>query len=172
MIAVCSIDYAKSHSLRWTTSFESVSVSRRPPIQQGSIAVDFSAQLVRELPDLGVIEFPRPTLVGPDGWVITETGELLANHCWYGKNLRIPNRQSIPERKLNGVCLSRASEWASHIYSLFVLDCIPRFHLFESAGYALDDVDWVYVPAPIGPNALDLLILNASSVGSQFLIPS
>lgn len=164
-----SQEYAKRYTAKWTTVYPSTTVSRREPVQFGRIAVDFRPQLVDRFPDLGLLELPRATIIGPEGWVVGDQCQVLADHSWFGPHLRIPKSAShdIPKRKLRGVCLSLASDWAYKNYAHFLLDCIPRFHLFVQAGYTMDDVDWVYVPAPLGRNAeyiLDMLQIPSAKL--------
>jgi capsular polysaccharide biosynthesis protein len=40
------------------------------------------------------------------------------------------------------------SDSSYHNYGHFLLDAVPRLHLFEKAGLSLDDVDYIYCPLP------------------------
>ena len=62
----------------------------------------------------------------------------------------------FPLRLIRGVCLSLASDWGAKNYGHFLLDCLPRLHLFWAAGYSLDQVDSVYLPEPPSAHAASL----------------
>ena len=145
-----SQEYARRFSARWYQVYGRTLIKRNPPICYGRRVADFQQRLDPEFPDLGILELEKAYLVGPHGWVVSREGYLLPDHSWYGAHVAEMKIPKGPFRvvRLNGVCLSLASDWASSNYGHFLLDGLSRFDLFKKAGFSLSDVDFFYCAFP------------------------
>lgn len=107
------------------------------------------ARLTPQFPELGVLEIPSGALYGAAGWVVGRSGCLLPEHSWYGTDLAhmpLPETWEEPAAA-GGTCLSLASDWSDGNYGHFMLDALPRLHLFERAGFSWNEIDHIYCPA-------------------------
>lgn len=124
------------------------------PSRYGEKDVEFET-LAAIFPELGVLEIPNGYVYGEDAWIYTSARDLLPEFSWHGADVRyiqVPRRfRNI--KKLDGVCLSIASIWASFVYAHFVLDSLPRLKLFQDAGFSLDEVDHVYCTQTLSKHA-------------------
>jgi len=121
-----------------------------PPVMVGSLHADMLRFINPHTPDLGVLELSRPLVYGQHGWVFSEDGCLLPEHSWYGRDV---DRMRLPENlpqgtPLAGTSLSLASDFAGHSYGHYLLDSLPRLHLFSAAGFTLDAVDHLLCHEP------------------------
>ena len=114
-----------------------------PPQFVGSLRVNMLRYLDPHIPDLGVLELSQPLVYGNHGWIFSHDGFLLPEQSWYGREverMHLP-RQLPAGTPLPGTSLSLASDFAGHSYGHYLLDSIPRLHLFLAAGFTLDAVD-------------------------------
>lgn len=120
------------------------------PTFVGSLRVDMLRHLEPRTPDLGVLELTRPLVVGKHGWILTHDGHWLPEQSWYGREVE---RMALPPHfpagtVLPGTSLSLASDFAGRSYGHYLLDSLPRMHLFQAAGFTLDSVDHVICHRP------------------------
>lgn len=121
-----------------------------PPTFVGSLRVDLLESMGRSIPDLGILELARPLVFGKHGWIRTDDGHWLPEQSWYARQVE---RMALPSRPpagkvLAGTSLSLASDFAGHSYGHYLLDSLPRMHLFRAAGFTLDTVDHVICHKP------------------------
>lgn len=121
-----------------------------PPRFMGRIHVDLQRRIPPRMPDLGVLELSNPRVFGKHGWVFSEDGVLLPEHSWHGQDVgRMALPGSLPGgARLPGTTLSLASDFCHRSYGHYLLDSLPRMHLFLSAGFTLDDADHVLCHRP------------------------
>jgi capsular polysaccharide biosynthesis protein len=127
-------------------------LEQRPPPPEfiGSLRVDMLRYLDPHIPDLGVLELSQPLVYGKHGWIFSHDGFLLPEHSWYGAEVE---RMHFPKHlptgiPLPGTSLSLASDFAGRSYGHYLLDSVPRMHLFLAAGFTLDAVDHVLCHRP------------------------
>jgi hypothetical protein len=154
-----SPEYARRFSCQWYKVYEKMPNHRPALVYHGSLRVDVAGRLDSEFPETGVLELNNALLYGCHGWIFSREGYLLSDHSWYGRHVnemrKVPN--FLPKgKRLSGVCLSLASDFAVGGYGHFVTDCIPRLELFYRAGFKLTDVDYVFCPKPTPGNAQNL----------------
>lgn len=144
-----SIEYARRGWAVWHRAYEACHESFAPPLAISESAPLMLARLTPQFPELGVLEIPFGALHGPAGWVVGRSGCLLPEHSWYGTELEhMPLPGSWGEAAaVGGTCLSLASDWSDGNYGHFMLDALPRLHLFERAGFSWDEIDHIYCPA-------------------------
>ena len=140
---------------RWRPVYPATPNVRAPHKCHGVLRLDLRDRLDPVFPEAGVLELHRPFLQGSQGRVFTADGTFPADHSWYGRHVEelgvvVPSRHAEP---VSGVAISLASDFAHKNYCHFLLDGLCRLHLFEEAGIRIDDVDWVYCPAPPSANA-------------------
>jgi Glycosyltransferase 61 len=150
----------------WQLAFPANVGARVDPRQIGL----WKAELERELapiPDLGILSCQGGAILGPHGWVFTADGQFVADASWRGATAAIADLPPTFQRprRLVGVCLNLASDFALDNYGHFILDCLPRLALFLKAGFSLDDVDYVYLPRPMTKSAS--LILDALNIPNK-----
>lgn len=154
--------YRKLYTARWHPAYHSKNMRWSPPKVYGTHKFNFKSQLARRLPEMGVLEIPKGSVVGKNGWIVGANDILLPEFSTFGNNIASLGRSvNLPLhkpqfKKLAGRCLSLVSTWPGN-YCHFLLDSLPRFHLFEKAGFSHTDVDWVYCPPTTTSNAKYLL---------------
>ncbi|XGV98164.1 MAG: DUF563 domain-containing protein [Leptolyngbya sp. BL-A-14] len=155
--------YAEQFNATWHQVYKSTDIHQKAPIYYGSPSqkyqVAFESQLCRAYPELGVLELKQGHLVGSDGWIISQEGYLLPEHSWHGLDVdKITIARNWAKTKhSNLVYLSLASTWSHTNYGHFLLDALPRLHLFQEAGFSLKDVDKIYCPLPKSSGSRKLL---------------
>jgi hypothetical protein len=144
--------YAQKFNATWHKVYEPVLLQRQAPVNYGTLVVDLQRRLDNEFPEAGLLELNKVLLYGINGWVFSHEGYLLPDHSWYGRNvseMRVPRLGLLPKSKrLRGVCLSLASDFAVGSYGHFLLDSISRLELFHKAGFKVSDVDYIFCPPP------------------------
>jgi hypothetical protein len=148
-------EFIQSAPERWHQAHPAETPRRVPPRQFGARRADF------DLPDglyppQGVLELPNGSIYSPSGWPFTREGVLIPDCTWFGADVQLPSAYARPLR-LQGTCLSLASDFAPGNYGHFVLDVLPRIGIFREAGFELAHVDHVYLPRPPGATARMLL---------------
>ncbi|MGA7932142.1 MAG: glycosyltransferase family 61 protein [Kovacikia sp.] len=146
-----SPEYAKKFNAKWHKVYEQMPNKRPPVVYYGALMADLQRRLDPEFPEAGVLELTNALLYGEAGWIFSEEGYLLPDHSWYGQHVN--EMKTVPRflprgRRLEGVCLSLASDFAVGSYGHFMLDCISRLELFNKAGFKLSDVDHIFCPKP------------------------
>ena len=84
---------------------------------------------------------------------------MLADTTWYRHHeAELPSTPApiLPLKRLRGTTASLCSDHCIGNYGHFILDCLSRIHLLESAGYKLSDFDHILMPRPPSKNALAL----------------
>jgi len=99
------------------------------------------------------------SLFAPEGWVVGRDDYWLPEHSWFGDS---PGeaRLSLATRDVHrfaGTGLTLASNWSFENYGHWLLDSLPRIHLFTQAGFSFADVDYIYCPAKDAAKAAALL---------------
>jgi len=146
-----SPQYAIKFNAKWYKVYKQMPIRLPPPVYYGSIVADLQRRLDPEFPEAGVLELSSALLYGKAGWIFSKEGYLLPDHTWYGRHVnemrRVP-RFLARGKRIGGVCLSLASDFAVDSYGHFLLDCISRIELFNKAGFKLSDVDHIFCPKP------------------------
>lgn len=147
----------REHPERWHRAFGPMPASRghaRAFGEEARFTLDPAP-----LPELGVIELPGGSARGIEGWVHDADGRIVADASWWGSRDAVPQRPRsfLPPLRLEGTCLTLASDFGSANYGHFVLDCLPRWALFLAAGFTADDVDHILLPPPPSPTARALI---------------
>lgn len=140
---------------RWREVYSASLNVRRPHACHGAVQVDLRHRIDSIFPGAGVLQLDQPSLLGLDGWVFGADGCLLPDHSWYGRNvheMKVPAKVPACDR-VPGVCMSLVSDFAYKNVGHFVLDSLPRMHLFAKAGIRLEHVDHVFCPVPPTPLA-------------------
>lgn len=145
-----SRDYADRGGARLHVVYPAVEQMPPPPEFVGSLRVDMLRYLDPHIPDLGVLELSQPLVYGKHGWIFSHDGFLRPEHSWYGTEVE---RMHLPKplptvTTLRGTSLSLASDFAGRSYGHYLLDSLPRMHLFLAAGLTLDAVDHVLCHRP------------------------
>lgn len=143
---MASDQYARLGLASWRVVYPPQPCSYAQPTALGKQAPLLLDRLARKWPAMGVLDLPRGSLVGPAGWVLGRGGCLLPEHSWYGMdttNMSMPATWPEPQ-DMAGTCLLLTSDWSEGNYGHFMLDAIPRLHLFEQAGFQWNDVDHIY----------------------------
>src|SRR5690242_13196962 len=152
-------DWARANPGAFTEVFPRQKQQRRAPSKFGEVDANFESLYPPFIPEMGVLSLTGGRIMGPHGWLVSSDGSLLYENCWYGADF--PQRAwATPygrRRRVKGVCLSLASEFATGNYGHFVLDCLSRAALFLQAGRSFADVDHVYIPKPPSRSAEVLL---------------
>ena len=145
-----SSTYAERHEAEWHAVYPQMPNTRRSPVYCGALAADLQRNLDPLFPEAGVLQLDEALLYGEAGWVFASEGYLLPDHSWYGRHvdeMKIP--ACLPRAKrLNGVCLSLASDFAVRSYGHFLLDSLSRLELFIQAGLQLSDIDHLFIAKP------------------------
>lgn len=120
----------------------------------GRYNYDFTKNLKPEIPPTGVLTIPQGQVMDIQGYTFTKDDQFLADVSYWRNRLGYANlpKEKYPHEKINGTCLSLITN-ASNNYSHFLLDSLPRLHLFYQAGYTLDDVDYILLHQPMSANA-------------------
>ncbi|HEY9641848.1 MAG TPA: glycosyltransferase family 61 protein [Coleofasciculaceae cyanobacterium] len=144
--------YAEKFNAKWHKVYERMPNKRPPPIYYGAlVAENLQARVDNELPETGVLELNNARLYGDSAWIFSKEGYLLADHSWYGRHVN--EMRNVPRflpkgRRLEGVCLTLVSDFATDSYAHFLLDSISRLDLFYKAGFRLSEIDHILCPKP------------------------
>jgi hypothetical protein len=146
-----SSGYADKFNAKWHKVYERTPIKRLPPVYYGKLDINLQRKLDSEFPEMGVLELKNALLYGEAGWILGEEGHFLPEHSWYGQHvneIKTFPRFLAKGKRIEGVCLSLASDFAVGSYGHFMLDCISRLELFNKAGFRLSDVDHIFCPKP------------------------
>lgn len=145
-----SQEYAARTGVRWRLAAEAAPLVRRPPRKFGALPGDLEGpRLTTGFPEMGVLELPDASLVGPRGWVVTRDGYVLPDHTLHAAEGSLPHAgPPTSVSRLKGAVASLASDHAWRNYGHFLYDGLGRFELLRRAGYALDEIDWFYCGYP------------------------
>ena len=129
------------------------------PKTLGKTSIDFFITL-DPVPELGIIFVPNGSVFGSHGWVFTADNRFISEiSWWHGPRAQLWRPPALPNpTHISGRCLVLASDWGNVNYCHFILDCLTRFHLFQLAGYTLDDVDYICIPSPPSRSAYRTMI--------------
>lgn len=153
-------DFANRVAGSWRAVFAAQRHEVEEPMHFGDRAPEFSVHLSSTIPECGVLDTAGVSIVGKHGWIFCSPTCYSSRHTWFGEfenEMRAMRVSRGANRKLAGTCLSLASDFASKNYGHFILDVIPRIHLFQTAGYAFEDVDHIFLPRPPSKSAQYLL---------------
>ena len=154
-----SPEYAKKFDENWHRAYEQMPNIRPPVVYHGTLVADLQKRLDPVFPEMGVLELTNARLYGQAGWVFSKEGYLLPDHSWYGQHVNEmpPVPRFLPKgQRLEGVCMSLASDFALGNYAHFLLDCLGRLQLFYQTGFKLSDVDHIFCPKPPSKTAQGL----------------
>jgi len=147
-----SPEYAEKFNAKWHKVYEPTPNSRPPVVYCGTLVADLQRRIDPEFPEAGVLELTNALIYGKAGWIFSKEGYLLPDHSWYGRHVNemraVPRFLPRGKRRLEGVCLSIASDFAFNNYAHFLLDSISRLELFKKAGFKLSDADHIFCPKP------------------------
>ncbi|WP_017303410.1 glycosyltransferase family 61 protein [Spirulina subsalsa] len=123
----------------------------------GKLSVDFTKNLRSHIPETGVLEIPKGQVMDIQGYTLTGNDFFLPDLSYHRNRLEYAHLPSVkyPIEKIEGTCFSLMTN-ASNNYCHFLLDSLTRLHLFEKAGFSLDQVDWILAPKPISENAWNI----------------
>ncbi|WP_083276898.1 glycosyltransferase family 61 protein [Sphingobium phenoxybenzoativorans] len=143
-------EYGRTHPGSW--HFARLGYADFPPIPRhfGDQTVDMRA-LLQPAPDLGILQVEGGAVFGIEGWPFTSSGELLIDATWYNEeSSKFINKYIRTQpRYMPGICLSLATDFGHNNYSHFVLDCLPRWELFQKCGIGIENIDYIYLPKPM-----------------------
>jgi len=154
-----SQEYAERYGERWCEVYEDAPNRRPPPTSFGTTTGELELKLCKVFPPAGVLVIEAGSLIGPEGWVVGKGGYWLPEHSWFRHSHR-EARFSLSKRELHrfvGTCLTLASNWSFENYGHWLLDSLPRIHLFTQAGFSFADVDYIYCPAKNATKAAAVL---------------
>jgi len=141
--------YGKFFNNNWHVAYDSTPIPKSSMVQYGSLSLtkgNKSAIYPEYSCEFGVLKLSNALFYGGHGWIFTPQGHLLLDHCISAGNyesmaghVKVP--RLIPKgKRLNGVCLTIASDWGSH-YGHWLVESLPRLELIRKTGFKLDDVD-------------------------------
>jgi len=171
-----SSNYIKQHPQHWHLAYPKHATKWHEPKVYGPQRLDFSSQLIKHFPKMGILEIPSGGVVSKNGWIVDRTDTLLPDFSIFGNNIQKLSRSiKLPEEKLpikhvSGKCLSIVSTWPGNYYH-FLLDSIPRLHLYEKAGFQISDLEAVYCPPTKTSNAQRIL-QNTGISSDQVIVAS
>lgn len=156
---ILSSDYAGHYGHNWHCVYKESPITRSDPQYFGSIQIDLTQKLDDTFPALGVLELNSPLVFRKSGWIFDEDGAFLPEFSWFGKH--VDEIEYLPRflpkgRRFSGTAVSLASDFAIGSYGHFIYDVISRLHLFQKAGFNLEDVDHIFCPRPTKGNAEQL----------------
>lgn len=156
-------EYARRHVAAWTVVVPAHKPHNPAPITFASQRLDYGSARVSVFPDAGVLRLKNARLIPEQGWVIGEGDCYLPDNSWSGWELT-PFNQTIyrqlrlgPQTWLGGISLNLTSEFGGTNYGHFLLDAMPRLHLYLAAGNKIASVDHVIVPTRRYPTLARLL---------------
>jgi len=142
--------FARRTGADWRVLKPAELVSLPAPDIEGPISPTFFMDRTDVLPPQGV-------LVLEDAWVAGTRGVIARDGCYLpdcgyfsqnvGKGLLFERGYAERSTRLEGTTLSLATDWADTNFYHLLVDAVPRLHLFEAAGFRLDEVDRVYIPS-------------------------
>jgi len=154
-----AIEYTDSFDGKWHPVYTEKETGFGQARSAGTHMVDFGDRIPATYPEAGVFELPQGHVLGPHGWVFDRRGILFPQFSWYGNNvaeMTFP-RSSPRWVPIKGTVLSLLSDWASGNYGHFLLDSLSRFHLFQAAGFSINDVTGVLCPGMPNPRSSGFL---------------
>jgi hypothetical protein len=151
-------DYAKKFDGTWMPIYPALPMPRWKKVRQwGRISKSYKKLLKRQIPETGVLVVPQGQVLGIQGYTLGREDYFLPELSFHRDRLEHANlpKRKYPVEHISGTCLSLMTN-ASNNYCHFLLDVLPRLHLFEKAGIQLQKVDFLHVPKPISENALNI----------------
>ena len=137
--------YADKFDAQWYVAYENNRAHYNPVSSLGKIPVSFGRMVVNKFPELGVLQLNEGRVLCPQGWIFSKEDYLLPEHSWFGRHvseMKVPSR--LPEETyIKGNVLSLLSDWAETNYGHFLLESLTRYHLFQKAGFSINDVDYI-----------------------------
>jgi hypothetical protein len=138
----------------WRVVYEAREPFWPTPVHSAGQVLDFGPRLPRVVPNAGVLVLNDAFVHVEDGWIEVPEGFILHEHSWYGDHmldesgLASSNERpsSEPAVCLEGTTLTLLTDWSS-VYGHLLYDSLPRLHLFEAAGYSMEQVDHVLCAA-------------------------
>jgi capsular polysaccharide biosynthesis protein len=157
--AISSKAYARRFNAKWHPIYSAFRAPSQKPNHYGDYDLDLVSLLDTTIPEVGVLEVQDVILYGKAGWIITKSGHHLTDHSWYRgyKPPDVPPLDIQKIRTIPGKCLYLSSDFAINNYGHQILDSYSRFHLFDKAGFKIDDIDHVFCPKPLGGSARAIL---------------
>ena len=144
---------------RWHLVYPSLSCdwNRTKTHNWGKKSFDFTKNMRSHIPETGVIEIPKGQVMDIQGYTFTSNNVFLPDLSYHRNRLESAHlpRQKYPIEPITGTCLSLMTNAANN-YCHFLLDSLTRLHLFEKAGFSLDEVDWILVHKPMSENAWNI----------------
>ena len=144
---------------RWHLVYPSLSCdwNRTKTHNWGKKSFDFTKNMRSHIPETGVIEIPKGQVMDIQGYTFTSNNVFLPDLSYHRNRLESAHlpRQKYPIEPVTGTCFSLMTN-ASNNYCHFLLDSLTRLHLFEKAGFSLDEVDWILVHKPMSENAWNI----------------
>ena len=141
--------YAERFGDRWCEVYAGAPNQRPLPQSFGTTTGELESKLCKVFPPAGVLVMEAGSLFAPEGWVVGRDDYWLPEHSWFGDSpgearLSLATREV---RRFAGTGLTLASNWSFENYGHWLLDSLPRIHLFTQAGFSFADVDYIYCPA-------------------------
>jgi hypothetical protein len=160
----------KQNKLEWFEVYKEVPITHPRLKTFGSKQITFGEKLAKSFPNLGVAKIPRGYVFCPQGWLFVDRKYLLPEFSWFGKdalNMNLPSKLPEPV-KVRGTVLNLLSDWANINFGHFLLDSIGRLHLFEKAGFNINDCDKVLCPGK--PNRKKVELLRTAGVPDEKML--
>lgn len=140
---------------QWIQVYEPFDESKYSAICHGGKRIDFFELTPSQVPAVGIAQLKNARLHGIHGWVFNRDGILFPDQSWFGsdvdgmaRHMEIPRK--VPQGEIiKGTTLTIASDFATYVYGHYVIDSLARLALFYKAGFSLDDLDYVFLPAPL-----------------------
>ena len=141
--------YANQFQDNWHVAYDSKPIPKISAINYGSLPLGFVGKAL-DIPEnsceVGVLKLSNALFYGGHGWIFSNQGCLLLDHCISAGSydsmighINVP--RFLPKgKRLKGVSLTIASDWGSH-YGHWLVESLPRLDLFRKAGFDLNDVD-------------------------------
>jgi hypothetical protein len=116
----------------------------------------FIGNYLDQVPPASIFTLGEARLLGPEGWIVAPGDVFLVDASFEGNvaNPRLADHTIFRTRRgrapslkrLQGRCLSLASDYAVGGFGHFIHDSLTRLLLVELAGLRLSEFAWVYLP--------------------------
>lgn len=111
-------------------------------------------------PEAGVAIIPESRVLDVHAWPVGQDDTFLYEFAFLGERSTCPIFliKRLPSKKhLVGSVLNLGSCWAAFNYGHFLLDALPRLELFLRAGFRVEAMDHILLPAFSGPSAKKII---------------
>lgn len=152
-------DYAEKFQTTWIEVYPQLTMPRWSPVRYwGKYKPDIRSKLKTHIPPTGVLEVPGGQVMDIQGYTFGQDDYFLPDCSYHRDRLEYSHlpQAKYPITQVAGRGISLMSN-ASNNYCHFLLDCLPRLHLFQQAGIVLEEMDFIHLPRPISDNGWAIL---------------